>query len=359
MRIGVCFGGRSVEHNISVISATSVAKALQEKQHECVFIGIDKQGAWHLMDSVVSPDDSKASENSQELMLVPAGGKEKGLYLPKEQRYAPVDLMFPVLHGLHGEDGRIQGTLDSCSLPYIGGGIVPSVLTNDKDITKRLLRAANVATAEYYTFRKHKDALYSGLLNNDENTINKYYKEISAKLQLPFWVKPANLGSSLGINQVTNVESFTKVVLDAFALDDKIIMEEHIQGREMECSVLEDKDGITVSLPGEIVLNSRLFYDYDAKYLDKDAVTLAIPANTLEDTANKIKDIAREVFKLLESRHIMRLDIFVTKEEKIIVNEVQTIPGFTSISMYPKLLEKAGIPLPDLLDRLVQDACDA
>ncbi len=358
MKVGILFGGRSVEHEISVISAASIVTALEAKDHQCILIGIDKRGGWHLMDSVTSPDDEKARANSQELMLIPGGGNPKGLYLPQEQKSIAVDVIFPILHGAHGEDGRIQGTLDACSLTYIGGGIVPSVLTNDKDITKRLLRDSGIEIAEYFTYRKAKDPLYSAVLKKDADLIDRYYEEISTKLRLPFWVKPANLGSSLGINQVTGLENFASAVLDAFTLDDKIIIEEHLDGREMECSVLEDESGITVSLPGEIVLNSRLFYDYDAKYIDKDAATLKIPTNVSDDIAMRIKKLATEVFKVLENRNIMRLDIFLTKEDKIIVNEVQTIPGFTPISMYPKLLEHSGIPLPELLDRLVQDSCD-
>ncbi|MCH9664922.1 MAG: D-alanine--D-alanine ligase [Gammaproteobacteria bacterium] len=362
MKVGVLFGGRSVEHNISVISARAVADALRAKHHECVYIRIDQQGAWHLMDAVVSPDVSATTDpnidRGRELMLVPAGGAHKSLYLPQEQKYVEVDVIFPVLHGSYGEDGIIQGTLDACTLRYVGGGVIPSVLTNDKDITKRLLRESGIAIAEYFCFRKNNDSLYAGALNKDEQVINKYYDEISSKLQLPFWIKPANLGSSLGISQVTGPENFIAAILEAFALDDKIIVEEHLEGREMECSVLEDKTGITVSLPGEIILNDRSFYDYDAKYTDKDAATLAIPADVTDDISLRIKEVAAKVFMILENRHIMRLDIFLTKEDKIIVNEVQTIPGFTSISMYPKLLDVAGVSLPELVDRLVVATCE-
>lgn len=355
LRVAVLFGGRSVEHEISVISATSVAKALQDKGYECVFIGIDKTGQWYLMDEVVSP--TKSSQANGIIRLCPGGGSSKGLYDTKSQGYIPLDVIFPVLHGSHGEDGRIQGALDSCSITYVGGGVVASVLTNDKDITKRLLHQADIAIADYVTFRKkgnNQDNLVS--LFQDKEKAKFEYDKIATKLKLPFWVKPANLGSSLGINQVNNLDEFITAVTEAFSLDNKIIIEEHIGGREMECSVLEDMQGIQASLPGEIILKGHTFYDYDAKYVEKDGATLIIPADVSDKVATKIKDLAIKVFRILENRHIMRLDMFLTKDDNILINEVQTIPGFTSISMYPKLLEQAGIDLPELVDRLVISA---
>ena len=356
MKIGVLFGGRSVEHDISVISAASVATALASKGHSLTYIAIDKEGQWHLMESVTSPS---ASNSKGILRLIPGGGAEGGLLVAGEKdSVIKLDIIFPVLHGMHGEDGRIQGTLDTCAIPYVGAGVTPSVLTNDKDITKRLLREAGISTARSITVRKKNDKLFRCVANDDKASTSAEYKKVTDYLKLPFWIKPANLGSSLGISRVRTEKDFVQGIQDAFALDDKIIIEEHVEGREMECSVMENDQGIVVSLPGEIVLKGHTFYDYDAKYVEEDGARLIIPAEVSDDLAGRIKDIALKVFHILENRHIMRLDIFVVRDESgkqhenILVNEVQTIPGFTSISMYPKLLEVAGISLPELVDGL-------
>ncbi len=378
IRVALLFGGQSVEHNISVLSATAVADALQQAGYECIFICIDKQGSWHLMPSVASPDipnpsspsnssnslpspstdtpdTSTAKENVSlgRISIVPGGGTAKGLQL--DAKSIPVDMVFPVLHGIYGEDGKIQGALDSCAIPYIGGGVTASAITNDKDITKRLLIQAGIDTAEHITIRSDE---YPQTSVDKEQVYASTYKSAVAELSTPFWVKPANLGSSLGIQRVTTATDFTNAVQEAFKLDSKVILEEHIQGREMECSVLEDTSGITVSLPGEIIVTGKhYFYDYDAKYNDPQGAKLEVPAKCSAEVVDKIKQIAIKTFKILECRNIMRLDIFLADSQpetsRIVVNEVQTIPGFTAISMYPKLLTHAGIPLVEIVERLV------
>ena len=394
IRVALLFGGQSVEHNISVLSAAGVADALQKTGYECIFICIDKQGYWHLMPSVVSPDvpnpsspsNSSNSSNSPSpspstdlpntsttkenislgrISIVPGGGTANGLQI--DAKSIPVDMVFPVLHGIYGEDGKIQGALDSCAIPYIGGGVTASAITNDKDITKRLLSQAGIDTAKHITIRSdeypqtntHKGQVYPSTYQSTyPSTYTSTYKRAVAELSTPFWVKPANLGSSLGIQRVATAADFAKAVSEAFNLDSKVILEEHIQGREMECSVLEDASGITVSLPGEIIVTGKhYFYDYDAKYNDPQGAKLEVPAKCSAEVVDKIKQIAIKTFKILECRNIMRLDIFLadskSEASRIIVNEVQTIPGFTTISMYPKLLAHAGIPLVEIVERLV------
>ena len=375
VRVALLFGGQSVEHNISVISAAAVADALQQVGYECIFICIDKQGCWHLMPSVASPDipSSPNSPNSLpspstdtpntsaakgnvslgRISIVPGGGTANGLQL--DAKSIPVDMVFPVLHGIYGEDGKIQGALDSCAIPYIGGGVTASAITNDKDITKRLLIQAGIDTARHITLRSDE---YPQTSVDKEQVYPSTYKRAVAELSTPFWVKPANLGSSLGIQRVATAEDFANAVQEAFKLDSKVILEEHIQGREMECSVLEDASGITVSLPGEIIVTGKhYFYDYDAKYNDPQGAKLEVPAKCSTEVVDKIKQIAIKTFKILECRNIMRLDIFLADSQpeasRIVVNEVQTIPGFTAISMYPKLLTHAGIPLIEIVERLV------
>ncbi len=381
IRVALLFGGQSVEHNISVLSAAGVADALQKAGYECIFICIDKQGYWHLMPSVVSPDvpnpsspsNSSNSSNSSSLpstdspntstakenislgriSIVPGGGKANGLQLGSKS--IPVDMVFPILHGIYGEDGKIQGALDSCAIPYIGGGVTASAITNDKDITKRLLSQAGIDTAKHITIRSDE---YPQTNTDKGQVYASTYQRAVAELSIPFWVKPANLGSSLGIQRVATAADFAKAVSEAFNLDSKVILEEHIQGREMECSVLEDASGITVSLPGEIIVTGKhYFYDYDAKYNDPQGAKLEVPAKCSVEVTDKIKQIAIKTFKILECCNIMRLDIFLadskSEASRIIVNEVQTIPGFTAISMYPKLLAHAGIPLVEIVERLV------
>lgn len=357
MKVGVLFGGRSVEHNISVISATAVADALQKAGHECVYIGIGKKGDWNLMSEVISPDQVKSKDglhNEHRLKrvhLFPGGGANNGLQL--EDRSIPLDVIFPVLHGTHGEDGKIQGALESCGIPYIGAGVKSSALTNDKDITKRLLNNAGIDTARHIALRDK---------NSETTKLKKtaqLYEQVVTELGVPFWVKPANLGSSLGIARVQKPQDFSYALKEAFSIDSKIILEEHIEAREMECSVLEDDNGLTVSSPGEIVLRGKhYFYDYDAKYNDPQGAKLKIPADLEDHVVKKIQSLARKIFALLECRNIMRMDMFVLenkfseKSARVIINEIQTIPGFTQISMYPKLLKEAGIPLMELVDRL-------
>ena len=338
MLVAVLFGGQSGEHEISVISAASVAKALETAGHECIYLGINRNGQWLQMAEVVSPHDNMP----QGRIVIEPGSRH--LFLIEEQGLKPinVDLVFPVLHGSFGEDGRVQGLLDCLAIPYVGADTLGSAITNDKDVTKRLLKGIGIQVAKHQTLREPTDI--------------SFY-EAKELLGTPFWVKPANLGSSLGMVLVSNKQDYEAAVHAAFALDHKIMVEEHIEGRELECSILQDSNGILVSQSGEIVVQGdHYFYDYDAKYNDPDGAKLIIPAKLSEEITDKIKEIALASFNALEGRHIMRVDMFLKPDGTVVVSEVQTIPGFTDISMYPKLLELEGIDLPDLTDRLVQQA---
>ena len=338
MLVAVLFGGQSGEHEISVLSAASVANALTAAGHECVYLSINREGQWLQMDRVVSPHD----ETPRGRVVVEPGSSQFLLVGEKGLTPIKVDVAFPVLHGTFGEDGRVQGALDCLAVPYVGAGTLGSAITNDKDITKRLLQGAGINVAKYQTLRKRTDL--------------SFYQAMK-RVGSPVWVKPANLGSSLGIRRVSDKPGYEKAVTAAFALDDKVIIEEQLEGRELECSVLEDESGITVSQAGEIIPQGRhYFYDYDAKYNDAKGAKLIIPAKLNEKEERRIQEVARACFHALEGRHIMRVDLFLNPDNEIVVNEVQTIPGFTKISMYPKLLALKDIDLPQLTDRLVTSA---
>lgn len=334
----VLFGGQSGEHEISCISAASVAKALETAGHQCIYLSINRNGQWLQMAEVVSP------HNSPPLGRIMVEPGSRHFFLMEEQGLKPinVDLVFPVLHGSFGEDGRVQGLLECLAIPYVGADTLGSAITNDKDVTKRLLKGIGIEVAKYQVLRKPTD-------------IGFY--EAKDLVGTPLWIKPANLGSSLGMVLVSNKQDYEAAVEAAFALDHKVMIEEHIEGRELECSVLQDRNGVLVSQAGEIqVQGDHHFYDYDAKYNDPDGAKLIIPAKLTEEIMLKIKKVARDSFIALEGRHIMRVDMFLRSDGSLVVSEVQTIPGFTDISMYPKLLALEGIDLPDLTDRLVQQA---
>ena len=344
LTVGVIFGGQSVEHAISLISAQSVADALATAGHKPVFIYIDKDGLWKQTDRIASDARVIATllvRPGDDGGLIPATAPAKNGDLAKAPRL-PVDVCFPVLHGACGEDGMVQGLLASCGLPYVGAGIPGSAVTNDKDLTKRLLIQGGLQTAPYLVMEDASTPDHATAVN---------------RLGSPLWVKPANLGSSLGIRCVETPAEYEAATKEAFALDHKVLLEKNINGRELECSILHDKGQLTISRAGEIIVdNKHHFYDYDAKYNDLPIVTLKVPTELPPAVEQKIKMIARRSFDLLEGRHIMRLDLFLDQRGEILVNEIQTIPGFTSISMYPKLLAEDGIPMPELIDRLVRDA---
>lgn len=288
------------------------------------------------MAKVVSPQDAAP----QGRVVVEPGSRNFFLVEEKELRPLNVDVVFPVLHGTFGEDGRVQGLLDCLAIPYVGADTLGSAITNDKDVTKRLLKGIGIEVAKHQVLRKPTDI--------------GFYQAVKL-IGSPLWIKPANLGSSLGMALVSTKKDYEAAVQTAFALDHKVMIEEHIEGRELECSVLQDKTGIVVSQAGEIVVQGdHYFYDYDAKYNDPEGAKLVIPAKLPKEINEKIKEVALASFAALEGRHIMRVDMFLQPDGRIVVSEVQTIPGFTSISMYPKLLELEGIDLAELTDRLVQ-----
>ncbi|MCP4666442.1 MAG: D-alanine--D-alanine ligase, partial [Deltaproteobacteria bacterium] len=253
-----------------------------------------------------------------------------------------IDVAFPILHGPFGEDGTIQGLLKLADIPFVGAGVSGSAIGMDKDVMKRLLRDAKLPIGKFLVFREHEDF--------------PDYQSIISELGSPVFVKPANMGSSVGVNKVGNDSEFRRALEDAFTYDTKVVIEEYIEGREMECSVLGNHDPIA-SVPGEVISNHD-FYSYEAKYIDEKGALVKIPAELAEDTESRIKEIAIATFKTLLCEGLARVDLFLKDNEDIVINEINTMPGFTSISMYPKLWEASGMSYTELIDRLIQLAIE-
>lgn len=340
--VALLFGGRSAEHQISLQSTRNIYSAIDKEKYKVVFIGIDKNGGWYLVSAQEfeqycnTPTDDFLSANGIQIVMIP-GARLNSLKMTSFQKsVGKIDIVFPVLHGSYGEDGTVQGMLRMLDLPFVGADVLGSAIGMDKDVSKRLLQQAGIPVAKFLAFRKS----------------DKYnFSEISTLLGVPFFVKPANLGSSIGIHKIHNEKEFKSSVQDAFRYDNKIIFEEYIRGREIECSVL-GLDDARSSEPGEIKA-AHEFYDYSAKYEDQKGAELVIPADLSPQVNKEIKDLAVRVFNVLECEGMARVDFFVTENDEVVVNELNSIPGFTRISMYPKLWEHSGLTYPDLVNKLL------
>lgn len=347
VHVGIIFGGRSGEHEISLRSARCVFDAIDRDKYRVSLIGIDRSGRWHLLDEPTFQQISAAALPAlngagAEVML--SAAPAMGELIDPEQPTAPIgrlDVVFPVLHGPFGEDGTIQGLLELADLAYVGAGVLGSAVGMDKDVQKRLLRAAGIAVVPFLTTTRTQ-------WSADVQKITAG----AAELGLPLFVKPANLGSSVGITKVNKLEEITAAVATALTYDDKVLIEKGIDGREIECAVLGNDDP-QVSIPGEICPHAE-FYSYEAKYVDEHGATLRIPAPLTESETATVRELATQVFRLLECTGMARVDFFLERGTgKWYVNELNTIPGFTTISMYPKLWEASGLPYPALISRLI------
>ena len=347
IRVGILFGGKSAEHEISLLSAKNVIDALDRDRYEPVLIGIDKSGRW------VTSEPSKFLLNSGNPKLIALNKAEsKGVALvpQSEGRLTGldaagldenVDVVFPILHGPLGEDGAVQGLLKLANVPFVGAGVLGSAVGMDKDVMKRLLRDADLPVPKFLVFSRGEKPAF--------DVVVKY-------LGMPMFVKPANLGSSVGISKAKDEAGFHKAVQDAFRYDRKIIVEESITGREIECAVLGN-DEPKASIPGEII-PSHEFYSYEAKYIDADGAKLEIPAKLDAATEKRVQEMAVKVFKTLNCEGMGRVDFFLKKDGSLYVNEINTIPGFTKISMYPKLWEASGIGYTELIGKLIELAIE-
>jgi D-alanine-D-alanine ligase len=342
IRVGVVYGGRSSEHAISVVSAGSVLSALDPTKYEVVTIGITPSGAW--VPTSVDPAQLRIADRQLPSVAEPAGaavtrfGSGTGSAL---ERLAGVDVIFPVLHGTNGEDGTIQGLLELAGIPYVGSGVLASAAAMDKTFAKTVLAAAGLSVTPYLVVRRGRPV----------RTLDVQH------LGLPLFVKPARTGSSVGISQVRGYDELPDALELAFRYDTKVLVEAGMTGRELECGVLEDADGsVSASLPAEIRLRPGFdWYSFEAKYLE-DSSDFDIPAQIGEAGIKQVQDVACQAFEVLECSGLARVDGFFTPDGQFVLNEVNTMPGFTPISMYPKMWAETGVSYPQLLDRLIATA---
>jgi D-alanine-D-alanine ligase len=364
VRVAVVFGGRSSEHAISCVSAGSVLRALDRDRYDVVPVGITPDGRWVLE----ADDPDRLSITSGKLpevdgagtQIVLAGDPTSGGLVVSEPGEVPqvlgaVDVVLPLLHGPYGEDGTLQGLLELAGVPYVGSGVLASALAMDKSAMKRMLAAADLPIGAYAVVRDRDwSADAAGQL-----------ARIKGQLSLPLFVKPARAGSSVGITKVKAWDELSAAVEAARAHDPKVIVEQLVPGREIECGVLESEDGsaATASVCGEVrVLGDHEFYDFDAKYLD-DVTELDVPADLPSEVSDRVRELAVKAFDALDCEGFARVDFFVSRGggdgpdgHRITVNEVNTIPGFTPVSMFPRLWAATGVSYPDLVDRLVRTA---
>ena len=349
IRVAILFGGRSAEHEVSLQSARNVINAIDQDKYEPVLIGIDRAGAWFLNEDSISlqnSDDPRLialNKSNAPVSLVPGDKTGTLLNLRGNSPLPAIDVLFPVLHGPYGEDGSVQGLAKLANVPCVGSDILGSAIAMDKDVSKRLLRDAGIPVARHYCVRQ-----------NDVN--DELRRQVEESFGYPIYIKPANMGSSVGVVKVSDPSGFDGAIDNALQYDTKIIIEENIVAREIECSVLGN-DEPQASGIGEIGTDDG-FYSYEKKYIDADGAKLIIPASLEADTLRRAQQTAISAFQVLESRGMARVDMFLTASGEIFVNEINTIPGFTAISMYPKLWQESGLSYTDLIDRLIQLALD-
>lgn len=346
IRVGILFGGKSAEHEVSLRSAKNVYDAIDKDKYEVVLMGIDKAGKWLLNDASnfllneTDPKLIKLNTQTDSIALTPSSAGELSNLSTREPGMH-VDVVFPILHGPFGEDGTVQGLLKLAGIPFVGPSVLGSAVGMDKDIMKRLLRDAGIPIGDYLAFKKKDEVNFDYILE---------------ALGMPVFVKPANMGSSVGVSKVSSAEELAQAVESAFNYDTKIVIESFIPGREIECAVLGNEHPVA-SIPGEVIPHHE-FYSYDAKYIDENGAGLEIPAQLPDDVIVRVQELAVKTFVVLECEGLSRVDFFLTPENKLIVNEINTIPGFTSISMYPMLWKESGISYPDLIDQLIQFAIE-
>ena len=334
IRIVVLFGGRSGEHEVSIRSAASVIQALDRSQYEIIPVAITKQGKW------LSPAESARLLPSHTVGSLATG---TAIVLSQQPGAATgLDVVFPVLHGTFGEDGTVQGFLELADLPYVGAGVLGSAVAMDKDVMKRLFRERGLPTVDHLAVPRRER--------------HEHTARLEERFGYPMFVKPANLGSSVGITKVGHAAELTRALDLAAQHDSKIIVEPAIDGREIECAVLGN-DQPEASVPGEVIPGGE-FYDYQAKYID-DTSELVIPAALSAEQTSEVQRLAVAAFEAAGCAGLARVDVFLENASgRILLNELNTMPGFTSISMYPKLWEASGVPYSELLDRLVKLALE-
>ncbi len=345
VRAAIIFGGMSSEHEVSLMSSTSVLQNINREKYDVMMIGITKDGRW--LEYTGPVELIRSGEWEQPQYTTPAfiapDRSIHGLVVLGEGKatFQSIDVAFPVMHGRYAEDGTIQGLLELAGIPCVGPGVLSSAVVMDKQFTHMILDSVGIPTAKWLCLRREEPLDLSAL-----------EKEIASRLSgYPVFIKPANAGSSVGVSKAENAQQLKEAIQLAFSHDSKLIIEEAIVGQEIECAVIGNEEPSTAGVLGEIVPKVT-FYDYDAKYFD-DATDLYIPARIPQETAQLISDTAVRAYQALECRGLTRVDFFAKKDGSIVLNEANTLPGFTHISMYPKLFITSGVSYPQLIDRLL------
>ncbi|MEZ0393064.1 MAG: D-alanine--D-alanine ligase family protein [Pseudobdellovibrionaceae bacterium] len=342
-KVVILFGGRSAEHEVSVRSAKNVAAALDLNLFDLILVGISKQGTWYrfpdtkIFDTLTALSDSKLPAQADPVSLICLKGKPLIFSLESKETLS-VDVAFPVLHGTFGEDGCIQGLFKMANLPFVGCGVLGSSMGMDKEVMKRLLKEAHIPSAKY-------EVIYSYQPQS--------FDDLKKSLGLPFFIKPANAGSSVGVHKIKTQSDFETKIKDAFLYDHKVLAEEFMEGREIEVSVMGLNHAPKASVAGEIKPTHE-FYSYEAKYVDDNGADLQIPAKITATELQNIQAIACRTFQVMGCDGLSRVDFFLKKNGEAYINEINTIPGFTKISMYPKMWEASGLKYTQLITELIQ-----
>jgi D-alanine-D-alanine ligase len=331
-RVAIVFGGRSTEHEISLISAQGILENINRERYDVIPIKIDIKGHWFLQKS----EDINSSDGTA-ITLIHGEHNARILDINSGNILGTVDVVFPVLHGVFGEDGTIQGLLKMLSVAFVGCGVLASSTCMDKDVTKRLLRDAGIDIAPYLC------ATWTHIPS---------FEKVEQALGLPLFIKPANLGSSVGVHKVNSKPEYLSALEDALRYDGKVLIEQNIVGREIEVAVMGNENP-QASFPGEIV-TAGSFYDFESKYVSKDASSIHIPAKLTEDQIVEIRVTATKAYLTLGCEGLARVDFFLSNDGHIMINEINTIPGFTPISMYPKMWEATGVGYTELIELLIE-----
>ena len=350
LNVALIFGGKSGEHEVSLISTSSIYKHIDKDKYNVMTIGITKEGRWLYYEgneeNITNGEWVNLANRNVEINLIPCGNKEVGI-LFEDGKLEKIDVLFPVLHGPYGEDGTIQGLFEISQIPYVGCGVLASSVGMDKLICKKVFTEIGLPQVNYTDTNKWQFS------NDSEGELDK----IESELNYPIFVKPANLGSSVGISKATNREELLEGINEALKYDSRIVLEQGIDAREIEVAVLGNNE-VKASIAGEIK-PAKDFYDYEDKYLDG-ASTYDIPAQISEEDMNYIREKAIQAFKGIDGKGLSRVDFFKDKNSgEIFINEINTLPGFTNISMYPKMWEATGLEYTKLIDELINLAIDS
>lgn len=332
IKVAILYGGRSVEHGVSINSARNIFEFIDRKKFTPILIGITQDGKWYLTDSV-SKNISKGKALSLSLNAI------KPTLTAGTKKIDP-DILFPILHGTDGEDGSIQGMLNALDLPFVGTGVLGSSLSMNKIISKRLLREAGLPVTDFIPLSYYDKK-------------KPTFDDIAGKLGVPFMVKSASLGSSVGVTKVNSKKDYQSAVTESFRYDQELLFEKYVKGRELECAILGNTPA-QASLPGEIIINKEYeFYTFDAKYVDGKAVSIHVPAKISKEISDRIREYSVKAFQALKCEDYARVDLFLTESGDIYVNEINTIPGFTNSSMFPMMWKERGLSFTDLISQLI------